>query len=94
MNEENNQYQIVDNNRNPIAKDDYCGEREYLTLGDIRALDLPDETPIISMTEAGEYLAIKINQVYISQEELDNELDVDSVDEASEEKPILALWFE
>ena len=32
-------------------------ERDYLTLGDLRNLDLPDETPIIINCEGGPFVA-------------------------------------
>ena len=34
-------------------------ERDYLTLGDLRNLDLPDETPIIIDGKGGTYIADK-----------------------------------
>lgn len=68
-------------------------ERGYVTLGDIRKLDYPDETPVFTNSEGGCYLATVVGEAYINQEEFDDNLELDPEDEKSDDKPILALYF-
>lgn len=69
-------------------------ERGYLTLGDIRKLDLPDETPIFSNCEGGSFLASTVHKSFTNKEDIENDGELELEDEESKEYPIIGIYFE
>lgn len=56
-------------------------EREYLTLGDLRKCNLPDETPILNLSEGGVFAQDGITITYVEKDSLENDIELDPIEE-------------